>query len=48
MKGRNSNVVGKQRFEWWRIECDIVNDNEVFVAKGWVVACDPHKIILDD
>ncbi len=48
MKGKNSNVVRKQRFEWRGIECDIVDDNEVFVAKGWVVACDPHKIILDD
>jgi hypothetical protein len=37
----NSNIVGRHWCEWQRVECDIVNHDGVFLAKGHVVACDP-------
>jgi hypothetical protein len=48
VRGTNSNIVGRCRFEWQGVECDLVNDGGVFIAKGQVVACDPHEAILDD
>ncbi len=48
VRGKNSNVVGKQRSKWWRVECNLVDDNGVFITKGQVVACGPHETILND
>jgi hypothetical protein len=48
VKKRNSNVVGRQRFEWQGAKCDLVVNNGVFIIKGWVVACDPQEVIFDD
>ncbi len=42
VRGTNSNLVGRCRFEWQGTNCDFVNDGEVFIAKGhMVVICDP-------
>jgi hypothetical protein len=42
VRGTNSNLVGRHRFEWQGANCDFVNDGEVFIAKGHVVViCDP-------
>jgi hypothetical protein len=41
VRGRNSNILGRCRFEWRGTECDIVDNVGVFFAKGHVVACDP-------
>ncbi len=48
MRGKNSNVVEKQRSKWGGIECDLVDDGGVFIAKGQVVGCDPHEAIFDN
>jgi hypothetical protein len=48
VRGRNSNILGRCRFEWQGIECDIVDNVGEFLAKGHVVACDPQESILDD
>ncbi len=37
----NSNIAGRCWFEWQGVECDLVDDGAVFIAKGWVVTCDP-------
>jgi len=47
VKGRNSNIMAKHRFEWQGAECDLVNDVGVFLAKGHLVACDPHEVVFD-
>jgi hypothetical protein len=41
MRGKNSNIARKFRSKWWRVECDLINNDGVFIAKDWVVACDP-------
>jgi len=42
VRGTNSNLVGRRRFEWQGTNCNFVNDGEVFIAKGHVVViCDP-------
>jgi hypothetical protein len=41
-------MVEKQRFEWRGAKCDIVDDGGVFIKEGWVVAYDPHEIVLDN
>ncbi len=41
-------MVKRHRFEWQGVECDTRNDNGVFIAKGWVVACDPQEVIFYD
>ncbi len=48
VQGTNLNIVGKRQYEWWGVECDLVDDGGVFITKGWVVACDPYEAILDD
>ncbi len=48
MRGKNSNIARRCRFEWQGVECDLVNNGGVFIAKKWVVACDPHETIFDD
>ncbi len=32
LRGINSNKLGKCRFEWRRVKCDIVDDARVFLA----------------
>ncbi len=44
----NSNIVGRHYFEWRGVECDLVKNGGVFIAKGRVVTCDPYEIIIDD
>jgi hypothetical protein len=34
--------------KWWRVECGLVDNGGVFIAKGWVVVCNPHETVLDD
>ncbi len=41
VRGSNSNIAGKCRFKWQGVECDLVDNGGVFIAKDWVVACDP-------
>jgi hypothetical protein len=41
VRGTNSNIAGRHRFEQRRAECDLINDGGVFIIEGWVVACDP-------
>jgi hypothetical protein len=48
VKGINSNIMGRCQFEWQGVECDLVNDVGVFLAKGCVVACNPQEVVLDD
>jgi len=48
VKGTNSNTTRRCQYEWWRIECDLIDNNGVFIAKGWVVACNPQEVVLDD
>ncbi len=45
--GTNSNI-GRCQSEWWGVECDLVDDGGVFIAKVLVVACDPQEAIIDD
>jgi hypothetical protein len=45
VRGKNSDRVGNCQFEWQGIKCDLV---KVFLAKGRVVTCDPHEVVLDD
>jgi hypothetical protein len=44
----NPNIVGRCRFQWRRVECDLLDDYGVFIAKGRVIACDPMDTVLDD
>jgi hypothetical protein len=48
VRGTYSNIVGRCRFEWQGVECDLVNNGGVFITKCQVVTCDPHEAILDD
>ncbi len=48
VKGRNSNIMGKHQFKCRGVECDLVDDVGVFLAKGHAVACDLEEIVLDD
>jgi hypothetical protein len=48
VRGKKSNVVRRQRFEWRGAECDLVDDGGVFIAKGRVVACDPQEVVFYD
>jgi hypothetical protein len=48
VRGTNSNIMGKHWSKWWGVECDLVNDAGVFLAKGHVVACDLHEALLND
>ncbi len=41
VKGTNSNIVGRGGFEWWGVECDLIDNGGVFIAKGQMVACNP-------
>jgi len=41
-------VVKKQRFKWRGTECNLVDDDGVFIAKGQVATCDPQEVILDN
>jgi hypothetical protein len=42
VRGIDSNLVGRCRFEWQGAKCGFVNDGRVFIAKGCVVViCDP-------
>jgi hypothetical protein len=31
-KGTNSNIVGRHKFKWLKVECDLVDDGGVFIA----------------
>ncbi len=44
----NSNIAGSCRFQWRGIECDLLIDDDVFIAKGWVIACNSMEAILDN
>jgi hypothetical protein len=41
VRGRNSNIVGRCRFEWRGAKCDLLDNVGVFLAKDHVVTCDP-------
>jgi hypothetical protein len=42
VRGTNSNLVGRCRFEWQGAKCNFVNDGTMFIPKGRVVViCDP-------
>jgi hypothetical protein len=44
----NPNFARRCR-SWWRgVECDLLNDDGVFIAKGQVIAYDPMEVVLDD
>jgi hypothetical protein len=45
--GGNS-FQGKDRWEWWGFECELVDDVGVFVATRCVIACDPKEAIVDN
>jgi hypothetical protein len=40
VKRTNSNIMGRHWFKWRRAKFDFVDDG-VFIAKSWMVACDP-------
>jgi hypothetical protein len=40
VRGKNSNIVGRHWFEWQGVECDLLDNVVVFLAKGHVVTCD--------
>ncbi len=44
----NPNIVGRYRFQWSGVECDLLDDDGVLIAKGQLIACDPMDTILDD
>jgi hypothetical protein len=46
VKGTNSNISKRCRFEWQGAECDLVDNGGVFIAKGQMVACDHMKQLL--
>jgi hypothetical protein len=48
VRGKSSNILGKCWSEWQGVECHLLDNVGVFLAKGHVVACDPHEAILDD
>jgi hypothetical protein len=48
VRGKKSNILRRCWFEWQIIECDLVDNARVFLAKGHVVACNPQEAILDD
>jgi hypothetical protein len=48
VRGTNSNIMGRRKFEWWGAKCDLIDNGGVFIVKGWVVACNPHEVVLDD
>jgi hypothetical protein len=48
VRRKHLNILGRCRSKWRGVECDLVEDVGVFLAKGRVVACNPHEIILDD
>jgi hypothetical protein len=48
VRGTNSNIVGRCQFKWQGNECDLLNNDGVFIAKGQVLACDPQEVVLDD
>ncbi len=43
-----SNIVGKCRSQWRGVECDLLDDDGIFIAKGLVIDCNPMGVILDD
>ncbi len=48
VRGTNSNIMGRCKFEWRGAKCDLIDNGGVFIVKGWVVACNPHEVVLDD
>jgi len=30
------------------VECDLLDDGEIFIASGHVIACDPKQVVLDN
>lgn len=46
--GNNTNVPSLRHCSWRGIEHDVINDEGVFVDKGWVFVCDPKEAMLDD
>ncbi len=45
--GNNKNVPSLGHCSWRGTQLD-VNDEGVFVDKGWINACDPREAMLDD
>jgi len=45
---RGNSFQGKDRWEGWGSECDLVNDVGVFVVIGHVRTCDLKKTIFDN
>jgi hypothetical protein len=41
-------IGGRCRFQWRRVECDLLDDYGVFIGKGRVIACDSMDAVLDD
>jgi hypothetical protein len=35
VRGSNSNITGRCWFKWRGVECDLVNNGGVFIAKDW-------------
>jgi hypothetical protein len=48
MDASNSNIAGRCRSQWRGIECDLLDDDGLFIAKGRVIACDPMEVIFYD
>jgi hypothetical protein len=48
VRGTNSNIARRCRSEWQGVECDLVDNGGVFIAKGQVVTCDPQETVIDD
>jgi hypothetical protein len=51
--GRNGhedhpNVPSLECCSWKGMECDVVDVEGVFVAKGQVIACDPREVVFSD
>jgi hypothetical protein len=41
-------VVGKQRSKWQGVECDLIDEDGVFIVRGQEVACAPKEAIFND
>jgi hypothetical protein len=44
----NSKIVKRCRSQWRGVECDLLDDDGIFIAKGQVIECDPMEAIVDD
>jgi hypothetical protein len=44
----NLNITRRCRSQWRGVECDLLDDDGIFIAKRQVIAFNPMKVVFDD